>query len=52
MTETEHCQLLHPGQKAPVSGFYEYDCAKGHRYTTDVASHVLPPLPHEYSGTG
>ncbi|WIX76835.1 hypothetical protein QRX50_36220 [Amycolatopsis carbonis] len=41
-----------PGQKAPVSGFYECDTGCGHRYSTDVAGHVLPPLPKECSGSG
>jgi hypothetical protein len=52
MTDTEHIQVLHPGQRVPVSGFYECDCGTGHRYSTDVAGHVLPPLPQGCSGTG
>lgn len=48
----ESGQLLKPGQKAPVSGFYKCDCGKEHRYSTDVAGHVLPPLPGQCSGTG
>jgi hypothetical protein len=52
MAETEHGEVLHPGQKAPVSGFYECDCGKGHQYSTDVAGNVLPPLPQGCSGGG
>jgi hypothetical protein len=44
--------VLHPGQKAPVSGFYECDSGCGHRYSTDVAGHVLPPLPEGCTGGG
>ncbi|WP_209448838.1 hypothetical protein [Rhodococcus qingshengii] len=43
-------QTYHPGQKAPVSGFYECDCGDAHRVSTDVAGHVLPPLPQGCSG--
>ncbi len=39
-----------PGQKAPASGFYECDCGRGHRFSTNVAGHVLPPLPEGCSG--
>jgi hypothetical protein len=52
MTDSGHGELLHPGQKAPVSGFYECDCGQSHGYSTDVAGHILPPLPHGCSGRG
>lgn len=52
MPESEDRELLHPGQTAPVSGFYECDCGQRHRYSTDVAGHVLPPLPRECAGSG
>jgi hypothetical protein len=50
MAEIAQSATFRPGQKAPVSGFYECDCGKRHRYSTDVAGHVLPPLPAECSG--
>lgn len=43
-------QTYRPGQKAPVSGFYECNCGDAHRVSTDVAGHVLPPLPQGCSG--
>lgn len=39
-----------PGEKAPVSGFYECDSPCAHRLSTDVAGHTLPPLPEGCSG--
>jgi hypothetical protein len=39
-----------PGQKAPVSGFYECESGCRHRFSTNVAGHVLPPLPDGCSG--
>jgi hypothetical protein len=50
MTDTDHGAVLRPGQRAPVSGFYECDSGCGHRYSTDVAGHVLPPLPQSCEG--
>ncbi len=41
-----------PGQKAPASGFYECDAGCWHRFSTNVAGHVLPPLPDGCAGTG
>jgi hypothetical protein len=52
MGETDQGAVLRPGQKAPVSGFYECDSGCGHHYSTDVAGHVLPPLPEGCKGGG
>ncbi len=48
----EKTQLLHSGQKTPASGIYECDCGKGHRFSTDVEGHRLPPMPHGCQGRG
>jgi hypothetical protein len=49
MTTAE--QTFRPGQKAPVSGFYECDCGEAHQVSTDVAGRILPPFPQGCSGS-
>ncbi|WP_218952429.1 hypothetical protein [Amycolatopsis anabasis] len=52
MTTIGENAMFTPGQKAPVSGFYTCDSGCGHRFSTNVAGHVLPPLPEGCAGRG
>jgi hypothetical protein len=52
MAERHEAEVLSPGLKAPVGGFYECDCIGAHWHTTDVAGSVLPPLPPGCTGSG
>ncbi|TQM32438.1 hypothetical protein [Nocardia bhagyanarayanae] len=54
MTKLEENEILKPGQKAPASGIYECcgPTSCGHRFSTDVAGHRLPPLPADCKGGG
>lgn len=50
MAENDETVTLKPGERAPVSGFYDCDAGGGHRWSTDVKGHPMLTLPEECTG--
>ncbi len=50
MAQIGETVTVKPGHRAPVSGYDDCDTGCGHRRSTDVHGHRMPPLPDGYRG--